>query len=283
MVGISRPSLLQFSEAHKRDGESGGLLLERGGCQIASCSCAPRLLQCPAAAQLADDFPSSLLMPGQFKVCCAAPNVGCWLRQNSETMEVGTCCPWHRVLKLVNARHSWARPWRLPCRSLQRSPHVATISTSQATMILKGLATGQGTAIHRGGGREQWWRFLDGRSQLNSPQALRNNLMALVYVVGPEAAIVKSLRQWGLRPSSSDGLAPISREIQCSRCTGKCCWRMFGCGAPGQFGMGSVFTLAARLDRWLKRCAGSMPPFARSPAPLLSRRLGREGERGGNL
>ena len=28
-------------------------------------------------------------------------------------------------------------------------------------------------------------------------EALVHNLLALVYVVGPEAAIVKSLRQWG--------------------------------------------------------------------------------------
>eukprot|EP00439_Symbiodinium_sp_Y106_P074412 s1016_g14.t1 len=94
-------------------------------------------------------------------VCCAAPNVGCWLRQNSETMEA----------------------------QLGETMEIA-VSID----------------------KEQ--RFTE--------EALRNNLMALVYVVGPEAAIVKSLRQWGARANvvgaCSDVVAETMRRQHASIC-----------------------------------------------------------------
>ncbi|CAE7204706.1 unnamed protein product [Symbiodinium sp. CCMP2592] len=97
-------------------------------------------------------------------VCCAAPNVGCWLRQNSETMEA----------------------------QLGETMEIAV------SIVAKD--------------KEQ--RFTE--------EALRNNLMALVYVVGPEAAIVKSLRQWGARANvvgaCSDVVAETMRRQHASIC-----------------------------------------------------------------
>lgn len=97
-------------------------------------------------------------------VCCAAPNVGCWLRQNSETMEA----------------------------------QLGEIMEIAVSIVAKD--------------KEQ--RFTE--------EALRNNLMALVYVVGPEAAIVKSLRQWGARANvvgaCSDVVAETMRRQHASIC-----------------------------------------------------------------